>query len=229
MQPRQRLAQPRRGALLALSALAITTLAGCSLPYRAMPLEDTPAHARPFHQQREGFVLSADLLSRPSETAAHLFFELQERDLYPVVLHVENSGSRTAILRREAMVLRLEGVETALKPLDPDAVIDEVRTSPVMAYVGLPLIVPYLVGRQEIAEFNFAMESDYRTKSFPRYLRVAPGDADSARVIFFRIPSDIVDKLERSPVLEVQAEIESIQSDAGTVRGKNVQFLLSLG
>lgn len=220
---------------LLLGLLLLTgALTGCNLPYRAMPLDESPAHARPFHQERDGFVMSADLLSGQCETAAHLYFDLQERGIYPVVIHIENNGDRTAILRRESMLLRLEGAADALLPLDPDDVVAEVRTSPAAALIGLPLIVPYLVGRQEIAEFNFELESDYRGKSFPSYLRLAPGDANCARVIFFRIPEELSDRLQRTPVLEVQAEVEAVRNagaatGSDTKAGKNVRFLLSLG
>lgn len=214
----------RHGILVALVALG--ALSGCALPYRAGPLDDeTPAHARPFQQEREGILLSADLVARPADSRALFHRSLPEQGVVPVVVRIENLGERTIVFRRERFTLRVEGEPEALVPLAPEDVAASVSRSPGAAWIGLPLIVPFLVARQEIAEFNFTLDQDYRRKGFPAYLRFAPGDTPRARVLFFRTAPRAFAKLDRSPVLEVHAEIEGEAGQAG----KDVRYLMSLG
>lgn len=213
-------------ALVSSVALACAGLAaGCSLPFRALPLDnDRPAHARPFRQAQDGVVLAAELMSDEAECRA-FFHETLIRDrIVPVVVHVENVEERTVVLRRERFALQLEGEPDAVSPIAPTAVVSRYRRGLGLGYLGLPLVAPYLRLRQEIARFNFELERDFRAKGFPNYLRVEPGDPPTAHVLFFDVSEQALTKLARSPVLEVHAEIEG---EDGRL-GKDVRFRLSL-
>lgn len=218
-----------RCVFLAALVAASTLLGGCVLPYRAMPLEDgVQAHSRPFQQARHGVILAADLFDQEAETRARFFHSLRNRNIVAVVLHLENAGNRTMVLRRDRISLRVEGEPEPLQTLDPELVVAECRRSNALSYLGLPLVAPYLVARQEIAQFNFELDRDYRSKSLPAYLRFAPGDPPGARALFFRADDGTFDKLRRSPVLEIHAEVEAGTGNASQP-GQDVHYLLSLG
>ena len=208
-----------------LLGLAIS-LTGC-VHYLATPLDADPAHARRFRKVQHGMVLAADLVHEPAVTRAYFFRPLHDRGIVPVVLHLENQGKRSILFRREAICMQLEN-GTRFSPLDPEEVIANCRVSSGWAYLGIPLVFPYVIAKPRIDQFNFDLDRDYRQKSLPPFLRIAPEDSPTARVIFFRLPDDALRALHRSPVIEVPAEVEALGEGKTHEPGENVQFHLSL-
>ncbi|MGE3166768.1 MAG: hypothetical protein AB7O52_17835 [Planctomycetota bacterium] len=218
-----------RAALMTACAALMTAcaalMAGCTLPFRALPLDDgRPAHSRPFRQTQDGVLLAAELVSDDAECRAYFHEALTQDRVVPVIVRVENISERTAVLRRERFTLRLEGEPEPVLPTAPTTVIERYQRGLGVGYLGLPVLVPYLVMRQEVARFNFELERDLRGKGLPAYLRVAPGDPPVAFALFFEVSEQAMAKLGRSPVLEVHAEIEGEEGRLG----KDVRFLLSV-
>ena len=215
-----------------LSAACFCALAGISsgcASYRAMPLNTgEPAHSRPYRQELHGVVLAADLVADAERTRALFYRILQDQGIVPVVLHLQNKGDRTLVLHRERICVRLENGEV-FTPIDPGEVIAVSRTRRAWSYIGLPLVLPYLYIDDQIAAFNFELDQDYRDKSLPNYLRVAPGDRPTSRALFFRMSAESIQQLHRSPAIEVPGEVEALTTGERREPGEDVRFLLSLG
>ena len=145
----------------------------------------------------------------------------------PVVLHMENTGLHSVVLKRVDVQLLLED-GTELHPMDASEVIAEAQISMRSAYLGIPLIVPYLLSRREIREFNFELARDYRHKAFPAFLRVTPEDVPSARVFFFRVEKGLFRLLSRSPVLKIPVELEALKEGGHVESGRSLRFRLAL-
>ena len=181
---------------------------------------------KPYLQERLGLILAGTLLDNVTLSKTFFFHPLPERGVVPVILHLENSGSNTVTVKRESIRLLLEN-GTRLEPLDSEEVIRESRLAMHRAYLGLPLIAPYFISRQQISEFNFGLASDYRRKALPAFLRMVPEDLPSARVVFFRLEQENLAGL-RSPILEVTVEVEARDQSGSMKPGRGVSFLLAL-
>ncbi|MFN0059171.1 MAG: hypothetical protein ACKVX7_11985 [Planctomycetota bacterium] len=191
---------------------------GCVAPYRAAPLSrGDAAHTRPHMKEHQGLVLAASLVRDGLEARTLFGSDLAKLDIVPVVLHLENRGVRTVVMRRAPFRLVLDD-GSKLEPLEPSLVVEEVLPNPNRAYWVLPLILPYWTVKERIAEHEFLLREDYRQKSLPDYLRIGEGDVASSRALYFRVPASQRHLLDRTPVLETPVEFEAQLANEGATQ-----------
>lgn len=188
---------------------------GCVAPYRAISFEhQDPARRFPNRKSEPtapGFQLAATLLSEPDRAAEYFYGSLPDSGVIPVLLHIENGGSRAVVLNREAMELVLPDEDaTRCVAMDPRQVIRQQRASPSQAMWGLPLIVPFFILNRQIWNFNFDLTADYLAKSLKQVVRVTPEDEPFTRVLFFQVPQSKQQFLKRSCSLRIPIEIEAL-------------------
>lgn len=175
-----------------------------------------------------GFQLAATLLSDDDQAREFFDRRLPEMGIVPVLLHIENSGDRSVIVRRERIELVLPDEDASRRtPLIPREVIREQCYSHGRAAWGLPLIVPFVVVYRQVSNFNFALTEDYLAKSLKDFVRVTPRDEPFTRVLYFRVPKSLQGYLERGCSLRVPLEVEAL--DGPTPRpGGSVTFSIGL-
>ena len=97
-----------RPLVCALSSVLVV-VCGCTMPYRAMSLQDAdPAHSRAHHQKSDGFIVAASLVNEGTLSRALFFHSLPDRNLFPVVLFFENDGERAVVFSLHELRLNLD-------------------------------------------------------------------------------------------------------------------------
>lgn len=227
---------PRGGFALVLTTglvlVLLGALTGCVSPYRAISLEkEDPAHMRENVQEEDsprGFMVAATLVASSEEARELFHHDLPESGVVPVILHLENRGEHTVRIHRDTVRLVLEDEHgTRLLPLAPRTLIRNSQLSAWRAFIWLPLIIPYLIDHERVANFNFEVARDYRQKSLPSFLRIAPDDNPFSRVLFFKVSEEEREYLLRPTSLDVPVEIESNPGAETTTIGRGA--LISVG
>lgn len=200
---------PVRARLASLLSVLFALLTGCSA-YRTFDLPETPAHAMEHAQSRDGLLAAAQLLADP-EVGEHYFGKrLRSRGYFAVIVALENRGASSFQIERRAFALVLEGGER-FKPISPRDVLRDARAPsvPIGALLLAPLIVPPILAHARAQEHNFEVARSLERKSFPRFLRLEPGDPPATRMLFFRETRDDRPLAAfESAVLEFAADVE---------------------
>lgn len=219
--------------------LALCAALGCSM-YRTSELPKEPAHAMENVQTREGLAAAAQFLGARDVAERYAGEGLRARGYFAVLVALENRGERSFQIERRNFTLVLQAGER-FKPSSPRDVLRDMAAPamPLGALLLAPLVFPPFLAYSHAREYNFDLAQSLQRNSFPRFLRLEPGDPPFNRILFFRETRDDRPASEfDSAVLEFVAELEGsapeAQSLAGDEKpgarqvGRSVTFTLSL-
>ncbi len=203
--------------LSSFALVALTGLTSCTLPYRTFSLEDEePARRSPNVVESvdtHGLLLSAKLLYRSEDCVNYFGHPLVTDDIVPILIMIENPGKRDFLLHRDKV--RWIVGSTEISPIDPESLIREYRKSQLPSYLGLPLVIPYLVSRSQIAEYNFDLTEDYSRKALPETIQIRAGDLPFSYAVFFEIGPEQSRQLGRKSELLIPLRLKALPDQAG--------------
>ena len=182
--------------------IIVCLLVSSCASYRAYEKDESrPAPRRLKKKDLKGLIIAAEDYSPEKKSTRYFDRDLRSLGYVPIYICLYNSTDYEFTIKKGNITFRYEDT-TEAKVVDVEEVIAEAQSSPAIALVTFPFLIPPFFIWSSISDANYDLEKDYNAKAFHGCNLIK--DEKLFGFIFVKIPEDKGGASIKDSLLEIE-------------------------